>query len=68
MTNTDMIVWQANAAASITGDYWSTSNFADPRKDSTQNVQTTYVVNTNNTVSFTTVRDMNSKDPKDFVM
>ncbi len=61
MRNTDMIVWQAKGASSTSTDYWSTGNNT-PMRDTVQNLLTTFVQNANNTVSFQTVRDLDTKD------
>ena len=64
MTNTDMILWQANGATgSRTSDMWSRSQ-STPVNDTIQNIKSTYVVNTNGSVTFTTLRNMTTGDSK----
>jgi hypothetical protein len=65
MFNTDMIIWSAGTATSV-GDYWSTGH-ATPVTDDVNNLNTTTVLNANNTVTFKTTRPMNTLDPKDYV-
>lgn len=68
MANTDMILWQANGKQSMTSDMWSTSAGIVPINDTAQNLISSYVINANDTVTFTTTRYMNTKDSKqDFV-
>lgn len=66
MTNTDMILWQAGTTAT-TKDLWSTSH-ATPVTDTTNNLSTTSVANSNSTVTFTTTRAMDTKDPQDYAV
>lgn len=67
MFNTDMILWQAKGTNSATTDMWST-NHNMPAFDQKNNLQSTFVVNTNNTVSFTTTRAMDTKDSQDYAV
>lgn len=67
MMNTDMILWQAQGATSLTRDLWSTS-FIQPSIDTNDNLSSTFVVNSNRTVTFTTTRPMDTNDPQDYAV
>ena len=64
MTNTDMILWQANGKIkSRTSDLWS-FDLTTPMNDSSQNLYSTHVVNANGSVTFTTLRNMTTPDSR----
>lgn len=66
MTNTDMILWTAGTTSSVK-DLWSTSHNT-PVTDTTNNLNSTIVTNSNSTVSFSTTRLMDTKDSQDYAV
>jgi hypothetical protein len=69
MFNTDMFVWTAKQASSTTINMWSTNDSSDPRANPLQTYHnSTFVQNTNNTVSFSTKRKMNTGYSKNYVV
>ena len=68
MYNTDMILWQANSANSITSDLWSTSE-STPNLDKKNDLTSTFTVSKNKkSVTFITERLLDTKDLQDFVI
>jgi len=64
MTNTDMILWQANGASgSRVSDMWAVSE-STPMNDTSQDLKSSHVVNANGSVTFTTLRNMTTPDTK----
>lgn len=67
MIGTDMILWQANGAASKATDLWSTDEVT-PQADTIQNINTTFTYHATHVI-FTTERKLSTGDTsQDFVI
>lgn len=68
MTNTDMVIWQANGDKSTQWDAWSANTLA-PTQDSSNGYDTTFVYDkASATVTFTSYRKLDTKLAKNYVI